>query len=301
MNDLTLRTPETIATEIESIKGQTRDIILHSSVEIGRRLVEAKAVVTHGDWGDWLKNSVDYSQSTANNLMAIYREYGDKIGTLGNLSYTKALALLGVPDGEREQFVAENDVDNLSAKELQRAIKEKQKLEQQLKQAKDSAEKERVAAQNLALRYAELERKGVEHDALVQRLTAEIEEAKLTGEDDEAWKLQEELQKSKNELAATQTRVTELETELSQKLTDISGVVERVPVDVEQELADLRKQVAVNSTQATVKFKYCFDSLVRNFQEVLAALNEVQTQLPDSHEKYLVAVRGLLGKMSERL
>ena len=70
------RTPDMIATEINSIKSQTRIMVLCNSIEIGRRLVEAKEMLPHGEWGKWLETSVDYSQSTANNLMRIFEEYG---------------------------------------------------------------------------------------------------------------------------------------------------------------------------------------------------------------------------------
>ena len=67
-----IRTPEIVAAEINSIKYQTRNIVLFNSIEIGRRLVEAKELIEHGAFGDWLKSAVDYSQSNANNLMKIY-------------------------------------------------------------------------------------------------------------------------------------------------------------------------------------------------------------------------------------
>jgi len=71
-------------------------------------------MVEHGQWGNWLKDSVDYSQSTANNLMRIFEEYGSNqialfgnnanSQALGNLSYTQAVALLGIPAEDREQM-----------------------------------------------------------------------------------------------------------------------------------------------------------------------------------------------------
>ncbi|KJS49048.1 MAG: membrane protein, partial [Peptococcaceae bacterium BRH_c23] len=108
------RTPQIIAAEINSIKDQTGRMLLYSSVEIGRRLTEAKSMVNHGEWGKWLENSVSYSQSTANKLMRLFEEYGAKL-TVGhqdssnsesitNLSYTQAIILLGIPEEERESF-----------------------------------------------------------------------------------------------------------------------------------------------------------------------------------------------------
>ncbi|MBQ7124922.1 MAG: DUF3102 domain-containing protein [Clostridia bacterium] len=45
--------------------------------------------------------------------------------TIGNLPYTKALLLLSVPSEEREEFVEENNVVEMSNAELKKAIKER--------------------------------------------------------------------------------------------------------------------------------------------------------------------------------
>ena len=69
MSDIEIiRTPEIVAAEINSIKEQTQNILLFNSIEIGRRLTEAKNMMEHGQFGKWLAEKVDYSQSTANNL-----------------------------------------------------------------------------------------------------------------------------------------------------------------------------------------------------------------------------------------
>ncbi|MDF2892513.1 MAG: hypothetical protein K0R80_2880, partial [Clostridia bacterium] len=57
MNDLRVnnasmligRSPELIAAEINNIKNQTRKMMLYNSIEIGRRLIEAKTLVAHGE------------------------------------------------------------------------------------------------------------------------------------------------------------------------------------------------------------------------------------------------------------
>jgi len=134
-NGLSERTPQIIAAEINSIKDQTGKMLLYSAIEIGRRLTEAKSVVNHGEWLKWLEDSVSYSKSTAENLMRLSEEYGSKLPadyqdsansqTFGNLGYSQAVILLGIPEDERAKFMAENDVENMSARELQQAVKER--------------------------------------------------------------------------------------------------------------------------------------------------------------------------------
>ena len=33
-------------------------------------------MLDHGQWGPWLREEVDFSQSSANNFMRIFEEYG---------------------------------------------------------------------------------------------------------------------------------------------------------------------------------------------------------------------------------
>nr|WP_282432372.1 DUF3102 domain-containing protein [Dehalobacter sp. 12DCB1] len=71
------RTPHVIAAEINMIKYQAENVYLAATVEIGRRLTEAKSLLKFGEWGKWLEESVDFSQSRANKLMRIFKEYGE--------------------------------------------------------------------------------------------------------------------------------------------------------------------------------------------------------------------------------
>ncbi|WP_279041734.1 DUF3102 domain-containing protein [Brevibacillus borstelensis] len=274
-----VRSAQVIAAEIRSIDAQTREIVLRSAIEIGKRLNEAKALVPHGEWGAWLETNVNYSQSTANNFMRVAEEYKDS-QTLGNLSYSQAVALLGVPAEEREQFAAEVDAENLSTRELQQAIKEKKQLEKELKKIQQAAEKDRKAREELAER--------------VSQLQIELADAKIAGDAEQAQKLQEAL-------AEAQVKVKQLEKELRAKPIDVPAVVEKIPEEVEKELAELRKKVAQPGNETAIKFKVQFEALGAGFRDLLATLAEIQGADPDMHEKYRGAVLGLIGKMSDTL
>lgn len=129
------RSVETVTLEIRTLQHQAQQMLLSYAIEIGRRLVEVKSLLPHGQWGDYIKEQVGYSQSTANNLMRVFEEYGapqqSMFGAgansqaLGNLSYTKALRLLAIPADEREAFAEEHHVEELSTRQLEQAIKER--------------------------------------------------------------------------------------------------------------------------------------------------------------------------------
>ena len=72
------RTPEIIAGEIRTFTAS----MLNNIIEIGRRMVEVKEMLPHGEFMGWVEENTGYSQSTANNFMRLFAEYGDRQGSL---------------------------------------------------------------------------------------------------------------------------------------------------------------------------------------------------------------------------
>jgi len=230
------RTPEIIAVEINSIKEQTRKIILFNSIEIGKRLAEAKIMLGHGEWGDWLKKSVNYSQRTASNLMGIFEQYGTsqlnmfcennaKSQALASLSYTQAVLMMGIPMEEREAFIEEHDIHSKSTRELQQVIKDKQELEARLKEVEAGWEKDKKLvdeAQGLAkTRFKEAQKYLDEKQkAESEKQVAEAATEKLRDD------LKEEKEKSKKEIERLELSISETKKSLDE--AEYSGNTEDI-------------------------------------------------------------------------
>lgn len=171
------KSPEVLAAEIRALTAS----MLANIIEIGRRMCQAKEILPHGQFGEWVKTKTGYSQSTANNFMKLFQEYGApqeslfgaevNSQTFGNLPYSKALALLAIPAEEREEFACENHVEEMSTRELKQAIKERDELRKQL-------EEERAAAEGASLRISELEEKLDASGKEAARQKTEAEKAK---------------------------------------------------------------------------------------------------------------------------
>lgn len=141
MNEMNPRTIGMVTQEVNQLTAQAQRLILGHAIEIGRRLTEAKQMLSHGEWGKWLKEEIHYSKSSANNMMRIFDAYGStQMGlfgpeansqTFGDLEYSKALALLSVPAEEREQFAQEVDAEHISVRQLKAAIQERDAAQKQ--------------------------------------------------------------------------------------------------------------------------------------------------------------------------
>jgi chromosome segregation ATPase len=339
---LATRTPAVIAAEINNIKEQTRKIALYNSVEIGRRLVEAKSLIPHGEWGEWLEVSVQYSQRTAENLMQIFEQYGaDQITLLSdnvksqafaNLSYTQAVALLALPEEERENFVQGHDVESMSSRELKAAINDLKKAQEENTFLKEMWEKDRednlkriveLEAQLQDGGLSDEEKQAYEKKLAEEKAYAEEKEKELAEKDklirDLKSKNSTELEKSKKELDTLKGKIKELEKKpldvhTSATEEDISKAKAEAAEKYEKEMAVLKvekeqaekriKELEIKATQqneAAMRYKVYFEEIVKNFQELLKSLSELKESDPEAHDRYKKAVQVLLDKMKDRL
>lgn len=281
-----VRTADTIATEINSIKRQTQKIMLASSIEIGKRLTEAKDMIDHGAWGKWLQDNVNYSERTAQNLMRVYDQYGDKFGmtemdslfasdapnVFEELSYTQALALLSLPtDAEREEFVKENDVASMSTRELQEAIKARKEAEDRAmdaeKRAWEAKEKLRQA-ENRALQAEDKARNAEQSDLYDERLTA-----------------------AERERDVLQKRVLELEAR--PEISDAG----------QEEIEKLKKKIQVLEAASTDEDRMKFTAHMKIIQNAFNAMLSDIENITDNEKRtrYMSAAQKMLEKLGEFL
>jgi hypothetical protein len=225
------RTPAVIAAEINMINYQTGKILLHSAVEIGRRLKEAKALLPHGEWGKWLKEAVSFSQRTADRLMQLCAEYGPKLfaspdsdgnpnsSLMTNLTYTQAALLLGIPAEEREAFVAENDAGSMTTQELSQAIAARDEALQELNNKNSAMDGLATQVQDLKKQAEAYKQK---YQAELNKVTAkqkELEEA--TAQNASAQKI-DTMEKSLK-TAETQAAVLKYETQCTLHIENITS------------------------------------------------------------------------------
>ena len=174
------RTIETITGEILDAQHRGGEAIL----TIGRCLIEAKEMLPHGEWLPWLNEKVSYSERTARRFMQAYRQLSNR-PALADLGATKALALIALPEEELSEFLNENNVVDMTTRQLEQAIKERDEARKAAEAAKAEASTAQKAqakmAEDMALLKARLN--GAREDqeqaaASAKKLAAELEELK---------------------------------------------------------------------------------------------------------------------------
>ena len=184
------RTLPVIASEILYIESQVAKTALDGAIQIGNKLKEAKGKVDHGQWEDWCSENLNYSKSKAEKMMKIATEYGDenspyaKTYMCTDLSISKALRLLQVPENDVESFAEKNDIQDMTVKELEDKIKA---LKQEKEYQSIEMEKEILGLQE------QMEQKNDEAERLAGELAALKSQ---TADPDEITKLEKKLQKT---------------------------------------------------------------------------------------------------------
>lgn len=291
---ISTRTLGIITAEIRSLDEQAKRLVLGHAIEIGRRLMEAKELVPHGEWEKYLREEVKYSTSSASNFIQVFKAYGATQQSLfgpiaasdevGNLPYTKALALLAVPEEEREAFIRETPVEDMSVRELKQAIAE-------AKAAKKQAEKDRAYAEG---KLTELTQQfETSQDAIIQR------DMKLQDKDSEIYDLRskvKELESRTIEVAiqrdeeAIRKAVEETEAKSAEELKRQEAIAEQLREDWKKSLDELAAaKKALQEAEAAQKASGAGDAEARAEADALrvevekakvrAAVGEAKTLL----------------------
>lgn len=300
----------TVTVEIRQLHRQGQEMALRYIVEIGRRLAEAKKMLNHGEWGQWVKDELPFSQSTAGNFMRIFEEYGAdqtsffgevKSQALANLSYTKALRLLAIEDEEaREDFVETHDVESMSTRELEQAIRERdealRKAEEMSRRiqtadgavADAQAESERLREQ---LKKAEGDRGSAFREKRELQKQADDLKAKLKAAHEDTSKAKETARKAREELKALQGKPAEVPAEKLEEIRKAEAAKAEEAVKAAEEKAEtLRRQLAAADPDTAV-FAVHFKAAQTEILSLIDLYDRIAEADPARGEKLTNAVR----------
>ena len=250
------RTPMLIASEINAIKQQTYDVLngaltfaKRSCFEIGKRLEEAKALLPRGEWGAWLSENFEYSETTARDLMRIYREYGnEQIDLLSGksdaeifegLSQSRLVELFALPKPMRAEFVEahreELESGEMSVREMREEIR---RLNAELEEKTDELREEGVLYNKLQEEWREAEREN-------ERLREIEDTAKELNEENEALqKALKDMQDAPKEVQEVSVTVHEPSAEQIEKIRReaLAEAEEKHKNDIEKLSSDLEER-----------------------------------------------------------
>lgn len=285
------RSIEDITEDVIALKRKAGGAIL----ELGSRLMEAKALLSHGEWQEWLAKRVEFSERSAQNYMRLAREFSNP-QTLADLGVSKALALLAVPEEERESFIVQphmvdgetKNMQDMSSREVDRVIKERD----QANALAEQAEKSRlVLVKEMESIKQETTRQAEEFEKTIVKLQRDLEELRsrpvdVAVEPDEAaiQVIQEKLDKAIAGKKRADEKSAALSSELAaakQTLTDLQKQEKEAALAADKDLATfevlfLQAQETINKMRGVlIKIDSKGDSAsATKLRKALRALSE---------------------------
>ena len=307
------RTLPVIASEIHQIERTVFGVAMDGAIQIGLKLQEAKAMIPAGEWVKWLDENLNYSKRQAYNFMEIADNYGDKnspyfnLQTSANLSISKALELLRLPEETVESFAEEHDIESETVKSLREEIAkikaEKEAAERKadtLDHNNDDIRKEMSHLQGKlaeSVTQEEFDQMQEIAQAKLQGLTEELNEARAASAEIQAKldKAKEDLKKQKakqKELEAAkdeevQKSIEEAKTDIVKKAKDeahaefVAGL-EQNAKDIKQlqeEIERLEAERAKLSNTALMEFKVLADQLQDVYHKIAVLIDQQDEEL----------------------
>lgn len=304
------RTIEAITGEILDAQRKGGEAIL----TIGRCLNEAKDMLSHGEWLPWLAEKVGYSEKTAQNFMRLAREFSNP-QALADLGATKALKLLALPQEEREQFVEDHNVIDMTTRQLEQAIKERDEARKAAEEAQaeaTTAEQVRAKmAEDMALLKARLN--GAREDqeqaaASAKKLAAELEELKArpvevaveTVADPEA--LEKARAEAMAEMQGKLDRAKERQKRAEAQAKEAQADLEQVKTQL-QESERARKNAVLASDEDMATFQVLFQQVQEQANKMRGILLKLRGRADQTAaqgvEKALRALAEVIGRCAE--
>lgn len=304
------RTIDAITDELLDAKRKGGEAIL----TIGRCLIEAKEMLPHGEWLPWLNERAELSERAAQRFMKLAREWSNPT-TLSDLGASKALMILALPREEQEEFMAEHNVIDMSARQLEQAIRERDEARKAAEEAKaeaSTAEQARAKmAEDMALLNARLAGAREDHERALQdvgKLEKELAELKdrpvevavETVVDQEA--IEKATAEAVADLKAKLEKAKERQQKAEAQAKEAQNALELAQVQL-QDAERARKNAVLASDEDMATFQVLFQQAQEQANKMRGILLKLRGR-PDSTaaqgvEKALRALAEVIGRCAE--
>lgn len=216
----------------------------------------------YNDFEEYVESELKYSKRHANRFIQIAGEYtGTSMSQIPRLGITKLISLTDLPTEEREAFIEENPVEDMTTRELRQAIKEKKELEKKIEDLENQdpkvveVEVEKIpedynyyksTTEKLQNTVAQLRRNLEDKDHELQSLESQREilerKAMLNEKESEKYK------QLKSQIENLSKQKHDLGRQIKAK-TELSGLVVRIEHMLKKELAPIKYSRAINEAR----------------------------------------------------
>ena len=305
------RSADGIATEIRVIVQQARTMMAAAVIEVGKRLIEAQELVPHGEWGEYVTHSCGFSQRTAQAYMQLAANPANA-QTIADLPYSKALALLALPEGKIEEFRAEHPVEDVSVRELKKQISEyKDRLAAKDDELADiNGELQRALDNNGILgeraSRAEIDAQNLRHDLeAAKNRPSEISEMEADKIRSDGWEAG--YSQGQTEMAALEGQLEQLKNQMEEQSAAMGQEHREALAVKDEEIAELKRQLSMvgkSGAPSAVPREQIISEIKSVVAELQASANRLHghyLKLKDNDPELAASVQRMVEKLISNL
>lgn len=260
---------------------------------------------------DYSEQACGIKQRQAHSYISAYEKLGeDYVKNNASLGITKLELISRISSYEREEFLEENDVEELSTRELKKQIdefksrieqltldlgganKENEELTQQLKDIQDSMEDSKIIAE-------------IDSESIKEAVSKAVDEAKAETAE-EITKLKNALkeQQAKTKLAeeSKKAEIKKATAEANEKANKkIDKLIKEKNVADEKLKEALKSAKAANADEDVTAIRFLFNNLQSTANEIQEHLNKIAQKDKEQADKLSTVMLKVLNSISESL
>ena len=232
----------------------------------------------YNDFEEYSKNELNYSRRHVYNFICIAEKYSvQSIAQIGDFGFNKLLSLARLPEPERNDFIEQNNVNEMTSRELQAAIKAKKEAEEKANRLESENNELRNTKPKEIIKTVEKEVIPKDYHSLKDKvfklensLESKATQLRRLEEDkqllEKKVKLNEkesqEYQELKRQIDLLKKKKQDFKRQI-EAVTELSGLVVKVENFLKQELAPIKYSRAIEEQK--------HDEIVqRNLQDIIS-------------------------------
>lgn len=285
------------------------------AAQAGQCLTVIKERVGHGNWGDWCKRNLQFSERKAQNMMKLSAEMREKNSifsnpqTFADIEISKVYELLAAPEEVQKAMIENPETEDMNVREFKdeiRRLKEelaaeraKEKInesEEELAQAKKRIEE---LTQQLSLHQNEKSEDEwqKELDDLKNQIAKETEKAAKAAEKLKAAKAEAETKAE----AAAEEAAEKAKKEAAEKFKEENKLLIDSNRQAAEEIDRLQKKLENNAQPEIAGFKIYADQLQQSFNACLESANRIESSDAEQAQKMRTALKTIMQKLQESI
>ena len=291
--ELTAKTTEELQIEVNGLYQQMEmigSIAMMIAANAGQRLLVIKERLNHGEFESWCESHLDFSKRKAEMMMSLAKRCEEenslfsKAQTFADLNISKVFALLAAPEEVAVEVVENNDISEMTVRELKEEIADLKSQNTEIVELKNIIKELEEEKSEPGISSDELEKRDKEIEDLKEKLKKEKEKAKQIKS-----KNDEEVKK-----ALEEARV-ELDREIEKAVATATVQAKATRLKIEEELEEAYAEIEKLSTAAAsgetlTAFRINVKSLQMIFNECLGQLAELDENTSGKLKKALTEI-----------